>query len=53
MSNTPLLPNYKKDIGRLATDRYDFQNHIEGIAFRHKAKQIDLEPVLLLSGLEH
>jgi hypothetical protein len=51
MSNTPLSPNYKKDVGRLVTDRYDFQEHIEGIAFRHKANQIDLEPILTIGSI--
>lgn len=50
MSN-PLIPNYKKDVGRLVTDRFDFQNHIDGVAFRHKANQIDLEPILNIGSV--
>ena len=35
---------YKKGIGRLATDRYDFQKHIDGTDFRQNANTIDLSP---------
>lgn len=44
----PLVPNYKKDVGRLATDRYDFEDHIEGNRFRHKAAAIDVFPILVI-----
>lgn len=50
MSN-PLIPNYKNNIGRLTTDRFDFQNHIDGASFRHKANQIDLEPILSIGSV--
>lgn len=40
----PVVPNYVPDVGRLVTDRYDFQQHIEGINFRHDSAQIDLLP---------
>ena len=40
MANRPFTPG----IGRLATDRFDFQKHIDGEAFRHTADQIDLNP---------
>lgn len=49
MSN-PLVPNYKKDVGRLVTDRYDFEDHIQGNNFRHKAEQIDLFPTLVIGS---
>lgn len=40
----PLNPNFKPGVGRLATDRYDFASHIEGVAFQHTAGQIVLSP---------
>lgn len=46
-------PNFIKGVGRLATDRYDFQDHLEGINppgftdFRHTADQIDMNPPVL------
>lgn len=46
----PLVPNYKKDIGRLATDRFDFEDHIEGNKFRHQASQIDLFPTVVIGS---
>src|SRR5579885_178284 len=42
----PLVPNYKKEVGRLATDRFDFEDHIEGKRFRHNADAIDVIPPL-------
>jgi len=48
---TPLAPNYKKDVGRLATDRFDFQNHVDGTNFRHKADQIDLSPLITIESV--
>lgn len=44
-------PNFKPGVGRLATDRYDFQSHLEGTNptgktdFRHTADQIDIIPI--------
>lgn len=46
----PLIPNYKNNVGRLATDRFDFQQHVDGARFRHKANQIDLYPTLNIDG---
>jgi hypothetical protein len=46
----PLVPNYKKDVGRLATDRYDFEEHIKGIDFRHNADAIDVIPNLVVGS---
>ena len=46
----PTTPNYKNGIGRLVTDRYDFQAHVEGSNFRHKANQIDLSPSITIDG---
>ena len=46
-------PNFRPGNGRLATDRFDFQNHLEGINppgftdFRHTADQIDMQTNLL------
>lgn len=44
----PLVPNYKKEVGRLATDRFDFEDHIEGKRFRHNADAIDVLPNLVV-----
>lgn len=46
----PLIPNYKSGVGRLATDRFDFENHIEGKGFRHQANQIDLFPTIVIGA---
>jgi hypothetical protein len=46
----PLVPNYKKDVGRLATDRYDFEEHIKGLDFRHNADAIDVIPNLVVGS---
>lgn len=47
--NTPFKPG----TGRLATDRYDFQKHIEGVDFRHTADQIDLNPTVSVVGTSY
>lgn len=51
----PLTPNITtgETTGRLATDRYDFEAHIEGTGFRHKADQIDLFPTVVISAIEY
>lgn len=46
----PIVPNYKKDVGRLTTDRYDFEEHINGIRFRHNADAIDVVPHLVVGS---
>jgi hypothetical protein len=50
MSNPidPTVPNYKKNVGRLATDRYDFEEHINGLDFRHNADAINVIPNLVV-----
>jgi hypothetical protein len=49
MSN-PSSPNFKPGVGRLVTDRYDFENHIQGNNFRHTANQIDMSPPVMVDG---
>lgn len=49
-SQNPTSPNYVPGVGRLVTDRFDFQKHVDGTAFRHKANQIDLFSTLVISG---
>lgn len=50
-------PNFKPGIGRLATDRYDFQSHLEGknpvgkTGFRHTDDQVDVNPPINSLGL--
>lgn len=34
-------PTFIKGIGRLSTDRFDFQSHVDGTTFRHNATQTD------------
>lgn len=46
----PIDPNYKMNVGRLVTDRYDFEDHINGDNFRHSANQIDLVPPVVLGS---
>ncbi len=46
----PLSPNFKKGVGRLAVDRFDFQEHVDGYRFRHRASSIDLFPTVVISG---
>ncbi len=50
VNQTPDAPNFTPGVGRLATDRYDFQNHVDGYAFRHKANQVDLFPTVVISS---
>src|ERR1017187_2788075 len=46
----PLVPNFNPGVGRLATDRYDFEAHILGTNFRHQANQIDMFPTVVIGG---
>ena len=50
MPNPPQTPNFNPGVGRLATDRYDFENHITGANFRHQANQIDLFPTVVIGS---
>lgn len=45
-------PNFKPGVGRLVTDRFDFQNHTDGYNFNHKANQIVLSPTISISGTQ-
>lgn len=49
-NQNPQSPNFTPGVGRLVTDRYDFQGHINGTAFRHNATMIDLFPTLVIGG---
>ena len=44
----PLTPNYVPDVGRLVTDRYDFQQHINGTGFRQAACTVDMSPIVIM-----
>jgi hypothetical protein len=56
----PQIPNFNFPVGRIATDRYDFEAHLEGVNpplanapkqnFRHNATQIDLSPAVTIGG---
>jgi len=41
--------NFTRGIGRLATDRYDFQNHTDGYNAKHNADKITVIPALTLN----
>lgn len=53
-------PNFKRNIGRLSTDRYDFEKHLQGVnpgsessfvtGFRHKASHVDIDNPSLVYG---
>jgi len=45
----PSSPNYNSGVGRLVTDRYDFQDHVDGYTFNHNADAIFLNPPVLIS----
>lgn len=44
------VPNYKPGAGRLVTDRYDFEGHIDGYSFKHAAKHILLSPAVTVGS---
>jgi hypothetical protein len=46
-------PDYTPGVGRLATDRYDFQDHIEGTEFRHNAYSIDVNPPVVIASVPY
>lgn len=47
----PLTPNFKPNVGaRLATDRFDFQHHVDGYNLRHNADAISLSPIVTING---
>jgi len=49
-NQNPLVPNYVPGVGRLVTDRFDFQKHVDGASFRHQANQIDVSPPVSIDG---
>lgn len=49
-SSNPISPNYVPGVGRLATDRYDFEAHILGTNFRHNADAINVIPNLTVGS---
>lgn len=47
----PVSPNYNANSGaRLTTDRFAFQQHVDGYTFRHHAGSIDLVPSVTLGA---
>lgn len=47
----PVSPNYNANTGaRLTTDRFAFQQHVDGYTFRHVAGSIDLSPHITLGA---
>jgi hypothetical protein len=49
-NQNPISPNFTPGVGRLTTDRYDFQSHVNGTAFRHNADQINLSPSITIQS---
>lgn len=49
-SGKPISPNFVPGVGRLVTDRYDFEDHILGTNFRHNADAIDVRPNLVVGS---
>lgn len=45
------MVTFTSPIGRLAVDRYDFQDHIDGYQFQHNADAIMLEPSINFSDV--
>jgi hypothetical protein len=43
-------PNYTRGQGRLVTDRFDFEKHVNGSDFHHKAEHIELSPSITIDG---
>ncbi len=43
-------PTYKKGVGQLTTTRYDFQDHVDGYSFKHKAAGLVLFPSVDING---
>lgn len=46
-----MTTNFRSGVGRLATDRYDFQNHIDGNPPYHKASIITLDPAIVIDSV--
>lgn len=42
--------NYKPGVGRLVTNRDDFQSHVSGDAFKHNAVSVNLSPSVDIDG---
>lgn len=42
------MANFVKGVGRLSTNRYDFEKHLDGTDFRHTADTIDVNPPTIL-----
>lgn len=51
MPNDPQVPNFTPGTGRLVTDRFDFQSHVDGANFRHQASNIDLNPTVIINDV--
>lgn len=47
---SPINPNFKPGVGHLVTDRFDFQHHVDGTDFRHRAGSIDLHPTITIGS---
>jgi len=46
----PQQPNYNRGTGRLTTDRFDFEKHINGTDERHDGYDIDMVPPISIGG---
>lgn len=41
---------YIANVGRLSTDRFDFQKHVDGYSFKHNADDLNLNPSVTIDG---
>lgn len=46
----PQQPNYNRNTGRLTTDRFDFEKHINATDDRHDGYDIDMVPTIVIGG---
>jgi hypothetical protein len=45
--------NFIRGVGRLVTDRFDFQDHVDGTRFGHKGSAITLDPPIVVNSVEY
>lgn len=46
----PQQPNYNRGTGRLTTDRFDFEKHVNGTENHHDGYDIDMVPPITIGG---
>ncbi len=43
-------PNYTRGQGRLVTDRFDFEKHVNGTDFNHESSNVTISPAITIDG---